>query len=447
MTATSQTRTAAAELSEEAERAVELARAKGADDAVATASSGRSTEFVWRDGAIETVQESASRVLSLRLYVDGRYSTHATNDLRPQSLGSFVEDAVALTRALEPDPHRVLPEPSLYAGRSDEDLELLDPAIDAFDRETSLAWLAEMDAIARGHANVVSASSRLQAGGGTSAQVSSNGFAGTEEGAALWYGTEVTARDAGDRRPEAAYYVGARHVADLPPPAEVATEARRRALERLGSTKGPTQRTTMVVDREAATSLVARLLGALSGGAIQQKRSFLAGKLGESIATERLTLLDEPLRVRGLGSRHFDREGIAARRRPIVEAGALRTYFLDTYYARKLGAQPTTSSASNVVVVPGERDLDAILRDVGDAIYVTSWLGGNADGTTGDFSFGLQGLRVGPGGKRVPIGEMNVTGSFLELFARLVEVGSDPNPYARILAPTLVFEDVQFSGA
>ena len=436
-----------AEVLAEAERAIELALAKGAEGAQASVDRGRSTDFSYRDGQLETVQESSSHSLVLRLYVDGRYSAHSTNDLRPESLATFVEDAVALTRALEPDPHRALPEPALYAGRAEVDLELFDRSAAAVDRETALAWLEELDAAARDHARIVSATGRLHVAEGTGAMASSNGLAGVEEGTALWYGSEVTARDEGDRRPEAAVYRVARHRADLPSPREVAALARDRALERIGAEKGPSARTAMVVHPEASGSLIGRVLGALGAGAIQQKRSFLADRLGEPVASAALTLHDEPLRPRGLGSRRFDGEGIAARPRPIVEGGVLQLYFVDTYYGRKLGWEPTTGSASNVVFGGGARDLEAIVADLDEGYLVEGWLGGNADPTTGDFSFGVRGWRVAGGVRREPVSEMNVTGNFTTLLAALAETGNDPNRWSSIQSPTMVFEGVEFSGS
>jgi PmbA protein len=132
---------------------------------------------------------------------------------------------------------------------------------------------------------------------------------------------------------------------------------------------------------------------------------------------------------------------------PILADGALQNFYIDTYYGRKLEMAPTTGSASNRIVRPGERDLAAILADLDDGIYVTSWLGGNADGTTGDFSFGLRGHLIEGGQIGAPVGEMNITGNLLGLFSQLIEVGNDPWVYSRTLCPTLVFDGVQFSGA
>lgn len=434
------------ELEAQACRAVEQALAAGADDAIAAVGRQRGLSFTWRDGRLEQVQEDTSRRLSLALYVDGRYSTHATNDLEPARLASFLAEAVSLTRLLEVDPHRRIPDPVLYAGRSDVDLELFDPKLVDLPRERCLELCRELHERASDDAAVVSATSTVSVNHGAGARASSNGFLGSEEGTALWYGADVTARDGETRRPEASRYVGARHLADMTLAAEVGDEARRRVLTRIGAAKLESARTTMVVDPGATGSLLGRVLGVLSAGAVQQGRSFLAGKQGERIAAELLTLVDEPLLVRGMASRHYDGEGIAARPMAVIERGVLANYYVDTYYGSKLGWTPTTGSRSNIVVAPGEHGLAQLVAAAGSGYCVQGWLGGNANPTTGDFSFGFQGRRIENGELGAPVSEMNVTGNYLELLQHLVAVGNDPEPWASLRAPTLVFEDVQFSG-
>lgn len=437
------------QLGTRAKQAVDMATTAGADGVWATASKGRSVEFSYRDGKLEKVQENTSRSISLEIYAEGRYSAHSTTDLRPEQLQSFVTEAVALTRALQPDPFRELPAPELFECRPDADLDLVDGGVDALDRDARMAWMTTMDEKigAEGGDKVISRTSGVQDGHSMGAAASSNGFFGTWERTSVWMGTEVTVRDEGDKRPEGWHWVGGRHREQLGDPAEIAAYALRDATRRLGADKGPTKRGLMIVEPRAARRLVGSLLGPASGRSIQQGRSFFADKLGEAVASDKLTIVDDPLLVRGLGSRHFDGEGISAKALPLIEAGVLKNWYLDTYYAKKLEMDPTTGSGSNRVVTPGERDLAAIIADADEAVLVTSWLGGNSDGTTGDFSFGMRGHLVKNGEVGGPIGEMNVTGNLLELFAKLVEVGSDPWIWSTTLVPTLVFDGVQFSGA
>ena len=135
-------------------------------------------------------------------------------------------------------------------------------------------------------------------------------------------------------------------------------------------------------------------------------------------AEDKLSVVDDPLIPRGLASRHFDGEGISARAMPIIDAGVAVNLYVDTYYGRKLGLAPTTGSPSNRVVTPGTQDLAALLKEVGSGVYVTSWLGGNSDSTTGDFSLGLRGHLIEGGEIGAPVGEMNVTGNLADLVQR-----------------------------
>ena len=434
------------ELLRRAEQAVDQARKAGANDAVARVRDENSTEYSYRDGNIEQVQQSASRGLSIQLYVDGRYSTHQTTDLRPDSIARFVEDAVALTRHLAEDPYRAIPDPALYENRPDIDLQSDDPTIRDLPREACIDWLKTMDAITHTDSRVVSATADVYYGWRTSARASSNGFRGIQRGTSVGYGASVTLKEGAHGRPEDHRYVWARHLSDLPDPEAVAREGLDRALSRLGSEKVPSTRATLVVDPEAGGRLIGTVWGALQARSIQQNRSFLAAKKDAQIASSLLTVTDDPLQVRGPASRHYDGEGISAKRVSIIDQGVLQTYYIDTYYGRKLGWQPTMGTSSNLVFAPGDKDLNALIADVADGFHVTSWLGGNADATTGDFSYGFRGFRIANGKKTGAVSEMNIAGNFLDLLQNLVAVGNDPNAYSSMQTPTLVFDKVAFSG-
>lgn len=433
------------ELLDRARRAVDLALRSGASGAWASASASRSTSCELRDGELEKMQESNSRSLSLQLYVDGRYFTHQTSDLREDRMEAFVREAVALTRALQPDEARQLPDPALFEGAPTEDLDAEDATLADLTAERRIELCRRMDARNSGQSKVVSATSSMHDGRWQGAAASSNGFAGAF--GATWVGlyASVTMRDEGDKRPEAGMGATMRHFADLPDADWIADEAMRLARDRLGARKGPAMKATLVVDPRAAGRLFRALLGPASGHAVQQGRSFWAGKLGKKLVSNRLVVVDDPLLPRANGSRPFDDEGIAARRMDVINGGALQNYYLDTYYARKLGMKPTTGGSSNLVVKPGQGDLQSIIGATKRGVYVTSWLGGNSDSTSGEFSLGLRGHLIEKGKLTAPVGEMNVTGNIVELFSRLSVVGADPWIYGTVRSPTLAFENVSFS--
>lgn len=429
--------------------AAALAKRKGADEAAVGTSRARHVEVVWRDGRLEKVSEATTRGLGLDLYVDGRYASVSTNDLRPEALERFVERAIALARTLAPDPHRRLPDPALYRGQAEVDLELEDRTYDALDagaRREAAQRIEEAARAVEGAGPILSVSTSASDTQSESALVHTNGFEGRRRGTDFWLGAEVTVQDPDGRRPEEYAASGARHREALEAPEAVGRRAAERARSRVGAVKGESAVLPMIVENRAAGRLVAYLLGPLAAASLQQKRSYLEGRQGATIGSPLLDVADDPLVPRGFGSRRYDGEGIAARRFPLFERGVLRSYYVDTYYGRKLGMAPTTARSSNLAWTLGDRPAAALLREVGEGVLVTGFLGGNSNGTTGDFSLGVRGFRVRGGALAEPVGEMNVSGNHLELWPRLAAVGNDPYRYSALRTPTLVFQSVQFAG-
>ncbi|MEM7608956.1 MAG: metallopeptidase TldD-related protein, partial [Myxococcota bacterium] len=243
------------------------------------------------------------------------------------------------------------------------------------------------------------------------------------------------------------YWAGGAHLSAVPARREIGALALADASRQLGSVPGPTRRTKMVVEPRSSGRLLSQLLRAANARSFSQGRSFFMEKIGERIVSDKLTLIDDPLMARGLASRHFDGDGISARQMPIIEAGVLRNIYVDVYYGRKIEMAPTTGSRSNLRLALGEKNLSELVEEAGSGVLVTAWMGGNVDITTGDFSFGLRGHLIEGGEVGAPVSEMNVTGNMLTLFNQLSAVGNDPWPYSSSRSPTLVFDDVQFSGA
>jgi PmbA protein len=339
----------------------------------------------------------------------------------------------------------VIPNPALFQGRTKSNLDLVDRSISSITREQRLEMLKAMNDRIQGQDKVLSTTTSFSTSENESAAASSNGFSDGYETSGIFVFADVVLDEDG-KRPEEAFYGGGHHRDELPMLEEVADTALLLARSRLGSKKGPTKKTTMVVEPRAAGSIVSRLLSALDGGSLQQKRSFWAGKVGEKVVSPLLTITDDPLVVRGLGSRPFDSEGIASKPMPVIEQGVLRNYYIDTYYGKKLEMAPTTGSPSNRVLTLGEKDRDNLIKEIDEGILVTSWLGGNSDGATGDFSLGVRGHLIERGKLTTPVSEMNVTGNLLTLFASLRAIGNDPWKYSSTKVPTLVFDGVSFSG-
>lgn len=437
------------ELFDVAGRCIDLARAKGASEVAARAYKQRDVTVQWRDGKLEEINEATTRGVGVQLFVDGRYSAAQSSDLRPDALAGFVADAVAMTRALAPDPHRSLPEPSLYANRPAADLQIDDPAYTAVSAEKRRAIAQALEAGARavkGAEAILSVTAGFNDTRAETVRVQSNGFSGERGDTQFWSYASVSVKDADGRRPSDTSVAGVRFVGALPAAEAEGRLAAERALSRLGAKKAESALLPMVLENRAAGRLAGFLGAPLSARALQQKQSFLEGKLGQVVGSERMTITDDPLLPRGFGSRHFDNEGISARRLPIFEKGVLRHFYVDTYYGKKLGIAPTTGSTSNLAWATGDKDRDGLVAELQDGILVTGFIGGNSNATTGDFSLGVQGFRIRDGRLAEPVAEMNIAGNHLELWKRLAAVGNDPYPYSPLRTPTLLFDGVQFAG-
>lgn len=431
------------------ERALQGLAKAGADAAGARMARSRHVSLTWRDGNLEKIEEATSKGLTTRVFSQGRYSSGSTSDLRATALEAFVERSVAMTGLLAKDPHRRLPGEALYEGRPLDDLQLYDASYETLSATERRALVAEVGEAARsvpGAENIISVSAGCYDERGDVVQRHSDGFQGSKTSTVFGVHASVTIRGEEGKRPMGWASSASRKRASLENPKAVGRRAAERALAQIGSGPIPTARVTMIVENRVGSRLIGDLMGALSGSSLQQKRSFLEGRFGQTIASKLLSITDNPLVPGGFASRAFDGEGIAARRRPIIHEGRLEDAYYDTYYASKLGVAPTSGSRSNLIFAGGDRDLRGLITDVSDGILVTGFLGGNSNPTTGAFSLGVQGFLLKAGQRVQPISEVNASGSYLELFKQLVALGNDPYMASSTRVPTLVFEGVQLSG-
>ncbi len=352
-----------------------------------------------------------------------------------------------MTRLLNEDPARRLADPALYEGRSDVDLELFDEGYDAVDTSKRQNLAARIEAGARSiDAPIISVTGDYEDARRESVRVHSNGFVGALRKTSYAMAVDVSLDDPSGSKPSDWDWVNVRRMGDLLSPDELGVRGVKRAVGRLGQTTLPSARMTMVVENRAASTLFHYLLQAFNGSMLQQDRSFLKGKQGQSIASDLLTLKDEPLIPRGLGSRYWNSDGMAAKPRTLVEAGTLREYLINVYYANKMGVAPTGGDTSNLVLTLGEKSPAELIKNIQKGVFVTSLLGGNSDSTRGDFSHGIRGYAIENGKLGTPIGGMNISGSHTDFWTRLVAVGNDPFMASSWRLPTVVFDDVDISG-
>lgn len=425
--------------------AVEHAKKAGANGVTVAISSSRSVEVTYRDHKIDKLAEAGQNSLNISIYVDGRFSQHSTSDMRKETLEKFIKQAIVATRYLSPDEFRVLPDPKYYP-KSFQDLKTLDAQISKLEPEQRIKLAAQLsDQAKSANEKIISAEGYYSDNQESTVRVHSNGFVGTEENSNYDLSCSVTAKDK-EARPEGSYGASTLFIKDLPKPETVAQLAVEKTLSRIGQTKIASGKYLTLLENRVASQFLSVVLQALRASAIQQKSSYLENMLGKKIASEKLTIIDNPLLPSQFGSRNFDNEGLAARSMPIIENGVLRNFYVNTYYGNKLKMEPTTGYQSNLVWQLGQRPAAEMLKGMDKGIYITSFLGGNANSTTGDFSYGISGFYVEKGAIVKPINEMNITGNALEVWNQLVEVGNDPYPYSSNLRPSLLFDQLNFSG-
>lgn len=408
--------------------------------------SSSNTSFDLRNGKMDKLQQASESGMTIHLYVDGRYGTYSTNRLVKKELEDFIKNGIEATRFLATDEFQVLPESSRYYKGGKPDLQLLDPKFEKIQPDDKIALAkAVADEIMGKDKRIVSVNSSYYDGENFNYRLNSNGFEGESQTSYYGLGSNVSIKGDGDARPSDGWYESAVYFDDLIKK-DIGRTALERVLRKIGQKKIKSGKYTMVVDKIVAGRLLGPLMDALYGSALQQKNSFLLNKLGEKIGSSKLTLLDEPHLPKARGARYFDYEGVATEPRTIFENGVLKTYFIDTYNAKKMNVPPTISSPSILILKKGNKDLSGLISEVENGILVTGFNGGNSNSSTGDFSYGIEGFLIEKGKMTTPISEMNVTGNMTQLWASLIEIGNDPRLTSSWRIPSLVFENVDFSG-
>jgi len=431
-----------------AESGIQMAKSAGAAACRIGIDTERTVEISYRERKPENIKEASTKALSLEIFVDGRYSSMNTSDLRKDALKDFIGRAVAQTKLLAEDPFRSLPDPKYYQGRQELDLGNVDPDYNTLSPDERHAFVKAIEeaCLAKGGDKVISVTAGSNDGYGESVLMTSNGFDGYSEVTYFVGSAEMTGKDEGDRRPAEYGVAVVLQRKDLPKPEMIGIDAARRTLALFGAKKLKTETLPIIIENRVVARFGGGFLQAMFGRGIQQKQSFLADKKGQKVASDKLTLIDDPFIKGALGSRLFDNDGFAAKKRVMIDAGVLKEFYVDWYYSRKLGWEPTTGSPSTLIIPPGKRSVADIMKDLGRGILITGFIGGNSNSTTGDTSIGIVGQLFENGVPVQAVSEMNIADNHLNIWQRLAEAANDPYPYSQQRFPSLVFTDVVVSG-
>lgn len=425
--------------------AMQHALENGAQEVSVNISNNRSSSVDVREEKIDKLEQAIQSSLSIRLFVDNKYSSHSTNRLKKEDLARFIEEAIEGTKFLSEDEYRSLPDPELYYKGNGSDLKTLDAAFDGVKPEDKidLAFKIEKEVLGKDE-RIISVSTSYYDGLNERVMVTSNGFEGDTSSSYFGANAQVSVKS-DEARPES-YWSESNIFFDKLIKEGIGKKALKRALDKIGQEKIASGEMPMIVENRQVGRIFGPLINALNGSAIQQKNSFLIDKLNEKVVSEKLTLIDDPFIVSGRGSRLFDYEGLATKKRTIFEAGVLQNYYIDTYYGKKLEMDPTSGSTTNLTFETGNKNLDQLIESVDRGILVTGFNGGNSNGTTGDYSYGIEGFLIEKGKLVQPVSEMNITGNMLELWSNIGEIGNDINESSSWRTPSILFNSVDFSG-
>ncbi len=418
----------------------------GCSDAKIIVYSGTSNSFEYRDTMLDKLEQSSESGMTINIYVDGRFASYSTNRMEEKDLKKFILKGIESARYLAKDEFRKLADPNRYYKGDGRKLDIFDSGFEKISVDEKIELLkSATEEIYGSDERLISVSSQFEDGISSSYIITSNGFSGENE--TTYYSLSVSAAMKGeeDARPSDYWYDSAIFYDELQKKG-IGKKALERTIRKLGQEKMESGVYKMLVDNTQITRLLSPVISALYGSSLQQKSSFLIDKIGETIVSGKLTLIDDPHIPKARGSRWFDSEGVATKKRPVIEKGVLNTYYLDTYYASKMNLEPTVQSPSVLICELGNKNLEQILASLDKGFWITGFNGGNSNSTTGDFSFGIEGFYIENGKIVKPVNEMNITGNLLTLWKNIIEIGNDPMMNSSWRIPAILFDNVNFSG-
>ncbi|HTB19959.1 MAG TPA: TldD/PmbA family protein [Bryobacteraceae bacterium] len=440
-----------------ARQAVRLAMERGATDAECTLAEGEEFSAQVRMRALETLKDAGSRRAGLRVLVGKRVGSAHTSDLSAAGVRQLVESALAVAAISTEDPYADLPDAS-ELGSLSQDLQLYSDDVQSIGTPARIQAALETEEAALSWdpriTNSEGASFSAYSGGRVFAN--SRGFLGSYRTSSCSLSATPVAR-LGDAMERDFWYSSARSHSKLESPAEVGRRAAERTVRRLGARKVLTQKVPVIFDSVTARALMGNLFEAVEGDSIYRKASFLAGKLGERVASENVTVIDDGALPGLFGTSPFDDEGVPSRRTVVIDRGVLKSYLLNSYAARKLGLRTTGNAArgitgnagvghGNFYLQNGDRSAEEIVRGVRQGLYVTELIGQGVNIVTGDYSRGAAGLWIENGEFAYPVSEITIAANLRQMLLDIEPPGSDLEFRGSVASPTVLIREMTVSG-
>lgn len=427
-----------------------LAHAKtlGASACETDVSEGFGQSVAVRKGEVDTIEYNRDKGVGVTIYLGQQRGYASTSDFSQQALRATVEAALSIARFTAPDPCAGLAEPELMARAEDmPELDLFHPWSIDVATAIELARRCEEAAFA------VSPKITNSEGANTSIQQShfvsanSHGFMGGYASTRHGMSCSVIAGE-GDGMQREFWYDSRRDPAELMSPEDIGRRAGERALARLGAKQIRTCEVPVIFEAPLAVSLIGNFVQAASGGSLYRKASFLLDSLGEQVFSPVVSIAERPHVPKAFGSSPFDSDGVATHARNVVREGVLQGYFLSTYSARKLGMQTTGNAGGshNLIVTPGEHDLEGLIRRMDRGLLVTELLGHGVNYVTGDYSRGAAGFWVEKGRIKHAVEEVTIAGNLREMFRGIAAIGNDALPRSAKQCGSVLIERMKVAG-
>jgi PmbA protein len=446
------------ELEQIASRAVARALELGATDAECTLAEGEEFSAGVRMREVESLKQAGSRGAGIRVLAGRHTGSSRTSDLSEKGIEEMVRSALDLAQVTTEDPHAGLPDPA-DQGKIATDLRLYDDSIEAMptDWKIAQARLAEETALSADPRITNSEGASFESYLGARAFANSRGFTGSYRTTSCGLGVVPVAQSNGHMERDY-WHTSSRRAAGIESAEAVGKRAAARTLRRLDARKVPTQKAPVIFEPRVAGSLLGDLCDAVNGSAIYKHASFLTGRLGEKIASDALTVIDDSTMPGLFGSTPFDDEGVTTRRTVVIERGVLKSYLLNTYFARKLGMK-TTGNASrglsgnagvgpgNFYIEAGEITEEAMISQIRQGLYVTELIGGSANNVTGDYSSGAAGVWIENGELTYAVSEITIAGNMKQMLMDLTQIASNLEFRGSIASPTIMIQEMTISGS
>jgi PmbA protein len=448
----------ATDLKEIAVDVVRRAMQGGATAAEAVVREGDEFSTLVRLGQVETLKEAGSKAIGVRVFFGQRAANTYSSDLSRAGIDRMVKSALELAKLTSEDPFGGIPEAS-QLGQLSGDLDLFHedvyslPGPDRID----YARRAEKAALDLDPRIKNSEGGSFDAATGHKVLANSHGFVGEYRRSYCSIAAIPIAQSEDGGMQRDYWFSVARSLGRLDSPEQVGKIAAERTLRRLGARKVKTAEVPIVFDPMVAASILEHIFEGVNGDSVYRGASFLAGKLGEKIAGDNVTVIDDGTIVGGFGTSPFDGEGIPTRRTLVIENGVLKSYLLNTYTAKKLGLQ-TTGNASrglagtpgigpgNYFLQPGTKSPKEIIGGIKEGLYVTEFLGHGANLVTGDYSRGASGLWISGGELTFPVEEITVAGNLKQMFFNMSEIGNDLEFRGAVASPTIRLDGLTVGG-